>query len=117
MVIPSSYRLGALPTASGGIARLAHARCTNAGLETDTLLREAGLTRAQIDNPDARMTVQSQIKFLGLTAKALGDDLLGFHLAQAFDLREIGLLYYVAASSDLLGDALQRCARYSGMNN
>ena len=117
MVIPSSHRLSALPTAGGAISRLACARCATAGLETDTLLRKAGLTRAQIDKPDARITVESQIKFLNLAAKALGDEWLGFHLAQAFDLREIGLLYYVAASSDLLGDALQRCARYSGMNN
>jgi len=103
--------------ASGGIARHAYTRCAKAGLSTDIMLRKAGLTRAQIDKPDVRITVESQIKFLDLAAKALRDEWLGFHLAQAFDLREIGLLYYVAASSDLLGDALQRCARYSGVNN
>jgi AraC-like DNA-binding protein len=103
--------------ASGGIARHAYARCAKAGLNIDMLLRKAGLTRRQIDNPDVRIPVQSQIKFLDLAAKALGDGLLGFHLAEAFELREIGLLYYVAASSDLLGDALQRCARYSGMDD
>jgi len=117
MVIPSPYRLSALPTASGGIARLAYARCAKAGLNTDMLLRKAGLTRAQIDNRDIRITVQSQIKFLDLAAKALGDEWLGFHLAQAFELCETGLLYYVAASSDLLCDALQRTARYSGIHN
>jgi hypothetical protein len=42
--------------------------------------------------------------FLDLVAKALGDDLLGFHLAQNFDLRMIGLLYYVLASSETLGN-------------
>ena len=117
MVIPSSYRLSALPTASGAISRLACARCATAGLQTDALLRKAGLTRVQIDNPDVRITVQSQVKFLNLAAKALGDEWLGFHLAQAVDLREAGLLYYVMASSDLLCDALQRCAHYSGINN
>jgi len=117
VVIPASHRLSALPTAGGAISRLAHARCAAAGIETDTLLRKAGLTRAQIDNPDARITVESQIKFLNLAAKALGDEWLGFHLAQAVDLRELGLLYYVMASSDLLSDALQRCARYSGIIN
>jgi AraC-like DNA-binding protein len=117
VVIPSSYRLSALPTASGAISRLACARCATAGLQTDALLRKAGLTRVQIDNPDVRITVQSQVKFLNLAAKALGDEWLGFHLAQAVDLREAGLLYYVMASSDLLCDALQRCAHYSGINN
>jgi AraC-like DNA-binding protein len=117
VVIPPSHRLDALPTAGGAISRLAFARCVDAGLKTEALLREAGLTRVQIDNPDVRITVQSQIKFLNLAAKALGDEWLGFHLAQAVDPREAGLLYYVMASSDLLCDALQRCARYSGINN
>jgi AraC-like DNA-binding protein len=54
---------------------------------------------------------------LDLAAEALGDELLGFRLAQGFDLREIGLLYYVMASSELLGDALQRCAHYCMINN
>jgi len=55
--------------------------------------------------------------FLNLVADAVGDELLGFHLAQDFDLREIGMLYYVMASSDTLGDALQRAARYSRIVN
>ena len=41
----------------------------------------------------------------------------GIRLAQSFDLRELGLLYYVQASSDMLGDALQRAARYSTIIN
>ena len=38
-------------------------------------------------------------------------------LARAFDPREIGLLYYVMASSQTLGDALKRVARYSQITN
>ena len=45
------------------------------------------------------------------------DEFLGFRLAQRFDLRELGLLYYVPASSETLGDALQRVARYSTTHN
>jgi AraC-like DNA-binding protein len=33
------------------------------------------------------------------------------------DLRELGLLYYVVASSETLGDALMRVARYSAIHN
>jgi AraC-type transcriptional regulator len=53
----------------------------------------------------------------GIVANALGDESLGFHLAQLPDLRELGLLFYVAASSEALGDALQRAARYSSIVN
>jgi hypothetical protein len=79
--------------------------------------QKANLTRLQINNPKVRITVRSQIKFLDVATKALNDEFFGLDLAQAFDLREIGLLYYVIASSELPGDALQRCAHYSLINN
>ena len=47
----------------------------------------------------------------------LRDEFLGFHLAESFDLREAGLLYYVPASSGTLGDALRRLERYSTIGN
>ena len=75
------------------------------------------MSRQQINNPEVRITVQSQIKFLNLAAEALGDEFLGFRFARDLELRELGLLYYVAASSDLLGDALQRLARCSAISN
>src|SRR6516225_6316764 len=71
----------------------------------------------QIEDPHARINVRSQVVFLDLVAKALDDDLLGFHLSQDFDLRMIGLLYYVFASSETLGEALGRAARYSSIVN
>jgi AraC-like DNA-binding protein len=117
MLNPDTRRLGALPTATGGIARLAHARLEEAGIEAQPLLTKAGLTAAQIKDPSVRINVQHQITFLNLAAKALRDDLLGFHLAQQLDLREIGLLYYVLASSESLGEALRRTARYSSVVN
>ena len=61
--------------------------------------------------------MRDQIRFLELAADALQDDLLGFHLARDYDLREIGLLYYVMASSEILNDALNKVARYSGITN
>jgi AraC-like DNA-binding protein len=110
-------RFHAMPSATGGIARLVSARLRGAGIQLAPLLSRAGLTVEQIDDPSARLTVQSQIKILELAAEALQDDLLGFHLAQDYDLREIGLLYYVLASSEILADALHRAERYSGINN
>ena len=61
--------------------------------------------------------MQGQIGFVELIADALQDDFLGFHLARDCDLREIGLLYYVLESSELLGDALRRAERYSTIVN
>jgi AraC-like DNA-binding protein len=110
-------RFHAIPSATGGIARLVSARLIEAGIDPAPLLARAGLTVAQIDNRDARLSAQSQIKLLDFAADALQDDFIGFHLAQDYDLREIGLLYYVLASSESLGEALHRAERYSGIAN
>jgi hypothetical protein len=109
--------LDTFPSAMGVIARLACERAKQQGVEVDLLFRKAGLTRQQIDDPRARLPVKSQIRFVELAAKALDDEYLGFHLAQKFDVRMGGLFYYVLASSDTLGEALQRGARYSTIVN
>ncbi len=71
----------------------------------------------QLDDQRTVIKVRNQIEFLNLVATALKDDLLGFHLAQTADLRELGLLYYVLASSETLIDALHRAVRYSSIVN
>ncbi len=81
------------------------------------MLAKAGLTDATIDDQNVRVDVASQIKFVQLVAETLGDKNLGFHLAYEHDVRQIGLLYYVAASADTLGNALRRAERYVGVQN
>jgi AraC-like DNA-binding protein len=105
------------PTAMGTLTRLAYERAKREGVNVDSLVREAGLTQQRIDDPNARLEVKSQIRFLELAATTLKDECLGFHLTQKFDLRVIGLLHYVLASSDKLAEALRRGARYSAVVN
>ena len=109
----SEQDLGSIPTAQGGLSRLAIARLKSAGVPVVPLLRRVGLTPEVIADPGERLIVRSQITLLDEAAIALQDDCLGFTLARDFDPREIGLLYYVMASSQTLGDALKRVARYS----
>jgi AraC-like DNA-binding protein len=106
-----------LPSSAGRMTRLAYGRAKQAGIALEPLLQKAGLTLRQIEDPRAPISVGAQIRFLNLVADALDDDLLGFHLAQIPDLREIGLLYYVLASSEMLIEALQRAVRYGSMVN
>ena len=106
-----------LPSTIGGMTKLAYARAKAAGIALEPLLRTADLTSHQIEAPQTVIRVRDQIKFLNLVAAALKDDLLGFHLAQTADLRELGLLYYLLASSETLIDALHRAARYSSIVN
>jgi AraC-like DNA-binding protein len=117
VVDPATRRFGILPSSTGVITRVACARLTAAGIDPAPLLKHAGITRQQIDDTSLRINVQDQISFLNLTAAALHDDFLGFHLAMPSEVREIGLLYYVAASSETLGDALRQASRYSAIVN
>jgi AraC-like DNA-binding protein len=109
--------LASIPMAQGGLTRLAIARLENAGVPVAPLLRRVGLTPELIAEPEERLSVQRQITLLNEAAIALKDDCLGFTLARDFDLREIGLVYYVMASSQTLGDALKRLAHYSKVTN
>ena len=102
---------------AGLISRLAYARSKRAGIDVTKLLRRAGITLADINDKNVRLGVPQQIKFVELCANATGDTNFGFHLALDFDLRRIGLLYYVAASADTLGEAVRRAERYSAIIN
>ena len=104
----SEQDLASIPTAQGGLSRLAIARLKSAGVPVVPVLRRAGLTPEVIADPEERLSVRSQIALLDETAIALKDDCLGFTLARDFDPRALGLLYYVMAYSQTLGDALKR---------
>ncbi|KSV66633.1 hypothetical protein N182_35025 [Sinorhizobium sp. GL2] len=80
------------------------------------MLLQCGLSELDLANRK-RIQTSSQIKFLGKVSRACEDDRLGFTLAKNFDLREMGMLFYVAASSRRLGDALLRIERYARVAN
>ncbi len=105
------------PSAVGLLSRLACARAMSAGIDVAPLMVKAAVTRKQVEDQSVRLAVKGQIKFVDLVAEALDDDCLGFHLGCDYDLREIGLLYYVWNSSKLLGDAFRRAERYSSIVN
>jgi AraC-like DNA-binding protein len=105
------------PDAMGVATRWAAEHLREAGIALEPLLRRAGLSISQINRKDLRIGVASQIRFLELAAKALQDPLLGFKLAREGEPREAGLIHYVAASSETLGDALERVQRYSSIAN
>jgi AraC-like DNA-binding protein len=110
-------KIAALRRCGGLLSRLAYERGRNEGVDVEVLLRQAHLTPRQIKNKDIPLGVQNQIKFVDLVANATSDPLLGFHLAYSYDLREIGLLYYVIASAETLLGSLLRVARYSDVAN
>ncbi len=110
-------KIAALRRCGGLLSRLAYERGRKEGIDVEALLRQSHLTPRQIRNKDTQLDVRNQIKFVELIATATSDPLLGFHLAYSYDLREIGLLYYVIASAETLLGSLLRVARYSHVAN
>ena len=87
------------------------------GLDLKPIFARTGLTENDLKDESIRLRVATQIECLNLLAAALPDRLLGFHVAQQMDLRRTGFLYYVAASADILGDAMRGISRCSAMLN
>jgi AraC-like DNA-binding protein len=110
-------KIGTVPTAAGGIARAAYARAALSLPDVALVAKRAGITLKQLKEPGFRIPVGSQIIFLNLVAARLEDEFLGYHLATEIDLRDLGLLYYVLASSDTLGEAMKRGQRYCSLQN
>ncbi|MEQ1956437.1 AraC family transcriptional regulator [Mesorhizobium sp. CN2-181] len=109
-------KISEVPTSSGLASRLALAELERQGIEAEPLLLRSGLALTAFAQPK-RVSVASQIDFLELASHATGDEWFGLKLAESFDLREMGMVYYVAASSPTLGDALRRVERYIRVGN
>jgi AraC-like DNA-binding protein len=110
-------RFHSIPSATGAIARLACARLREFGKDATPVLTKVKARPEQVYNDAIRLEVPKQIKILELVSDELQDGLLGFHLARSFDLREVGLVYYVIASSERFADALLNAKRYCAIMN
>lgn len=110
-------QISTLRTCGGLLSRLAYERARREGVDVGMLLHQSGLTARAIKDKDTPLGVRNQIRFVELVADAVGDKILGFHLAHVYDPREIGLLYYVAASAENLWESLLRVERYSALAN
>ena len=106
-----------IPTATGGLARLAVERLQAEGRAVAPILDRAGISQADVADPRARIATAAQVRLLETAAEVLDDDLFGFRLARDYDLRRIGLFYYIVASARTLPEAFQDAQRYCRIVN
>ena len=83
------------------------------GIDAERLLSAARLSRQLSENPNG-ISFAAQHRFLELAALEANDSLLGLHVAAGMDLRDAGILFYLAASSATVAEALQDLVRYAG---
>ena len=78
----------------------------------DELLKEVGLKRNDVSDPEARIPYAALLALIERAATALGDASLGLRLGASQDARDSGLLGFVALNSPTLFDALSNLQRY-----
>ena len=87
------------------------------GIDAEPLLLKAELSRGQLSPDSGGISVASQHRFLEFAAIETNDSLLGLHVAAEMDLRDAGILFYLAAASTTVAEALEHLARYAGTAN
>jgi AraC-like DNA-binding protein len=84
------------------------------GIDGDPLLSKAELSRGRLLEDPGGIAFTAQNRFLELAAIEANDSLLGLHVAAEMDLRDAGILFYLAASSATVKDAVDYLVRYAG---
>ena len=87
------------------------------GVDVEAILSKAQLSRSQLSQDSGGISVASQHRFLEFAAAETNDSLLGLHVAAEMDLRDVGILFYLAAASATVVEALEHLARYAGTAN
>lgn len=82
------------------------------GLDPDALLAAAGLERAQVYDPDARLPVAAADAVWRHALAAAGDPCLALHAAEALPFGAYRVIDFVAAHAPTVGEGLARVARY-----
>jgi AraC-like DNA-binding protein len=91
--------------------------CGRLGVDTETLLRAAGIQRRTLEDPDARLP-GSQVGALWAKAYELsGDPVLSLHAAEACPLGAYKVVDYIGANARTAGEAFRYVARYFKLIN
>ncbi|TAJ30953.1 MAG: AraC family transcriptional regulator [Reyranella sp.] len=88
-----------------------------AGHALDGPLKEVGLSRTDIASPDGRISYASYMGLIERAALLLGEPGYGLKLGSSHDVRDSGLVGFIALNSPTLGDALANVERYISVTN
>ena len=103
-----------------GLARLSMTMLEHAaemGADRDVVIREAGLDKADFNDPEARIPAITMERFWRSLMKQVPDPALGLRLGGSVSVKEWGIVGYTMAYSHTLGEALRRLVRYSHILN
>lgn len=93
------------------------AACQKLGLDTDALLADAGIERAELENPDGRLAAASVATLFRRALAMSNDDELPLRAAEAVPFGAYRIIDFLAASAATVGDGLAHVARYFPLIN
>lgn len=82
------------------------------GVNVDNLIKEVGLRRTDVADPDTRIPYVAVLGLIERAASTLGDASYGLRLGAAHEARDSGLLGFVVLNSPTLLDAIANFQRY-----
>ena len=86
--------------------------CVRLGLDDRALLAASGLSREQLDDPDARIPAARADALWGVAMQASGDPGLAWRAVEVLHGDEFRVLHHLAAASATLGGALLGVSRW-----
>lgn len=87
------------------------------GLNPVPLLRQVGLSRALLEDPDQRIPAEAAIRLLELAAQASGDPQFGLRLAQSRQVSDFGAVSLLISHQPTLREALRATIAYRHLIN
>ncbi len=88
-----------------------------AGHALDGPLKEVGLSRTDVASPDERIPYAAFMRLIEQAAMLLAEPGYGLKLGASHDVRDNGLLGFIAVNSATLRDALANVERYISVTN
>ncbi len=87
------------------------------GLNPLPLLRQVGLSRSLLEDPDQRIPVESAVRLMELAAQASGDEHFGLRMAQGRQVADFGVVSLLISHQPTLRDALRATIEYRHLIN
>lgn len=86
--------------------------CARLGLDTSQILRAAGLDRATLENPDARIPVEQADALWRKAYELSGDPNLALHAIEVLPFGAYRVIDFLASSAPTIGTALAKVSDY-----
>lgn len=105
-------------TALAALGRTAVDAAESKGVDADLLLERVRLTRAELDEFDGRIGVDSLLALWEAAAEASGDPCFGLHAGEHFvEAKTIHVVGYSARNSPTLGECYARTIKFARLTN